>query len=156
LKKTNFKATRKRSLEQLDLETSDPGGQPKLKRTASKRMEESILNLIMIMLWGLLLLFTATPVTGFSPATVIPQQRVTTAARPTYLRAAEKDKEEDEEKPENPYADPNYPDLEFVNYDDPEYQVDQGTGDEFFDADSTEAQIEAMREDRRRRNDECK
>lgn len=68
------------------------------------------------------------------------------------LRATEDD--EEEEKPVNPYADPNYPDLEFVNYDDPEYQVDQGIGDEFFDADSTEAQIEAMREERRMRNDE--
>jgi hypothetical protein len=61
---------------------------------------------------------------------------------------------EEEEKKENPYADPNYPDLEFVNYDDPEYQVDQGVGDEFSDPDSTEAQIEAMREERRMRNDE--
>jgi len=58
----------------------------------------------------------------------------------------------EEEEPENPYADPNYPDLEFVNYDDPEYRVDQG--EELFDADSTEEQIEAMREDRRMRNDE--
>ncbi|KAL3941077.1 MAG: hypothetical protein SGBAC_004509 [Bacillariaceae sp.] len=65
------------------------------------------------------------------------------------LRAAE----DEEEKTENPYADPNYPDLEFVNYDDPEYQVDQGS-DEFFDPDSTEAQVEAMREERRMRNDE--
>lgn len=60
----------------------------------------------------------------------------------------------DEEKPENPYQDPNYPDLEFVNYDDPEYQVDQGVGDEFFDPNSTEEQVEAMREERRVRNDE--
>lgn len=69
----------------------------------------------------------------------------------TSLQAAS---EEEEEKKENPYADPNYPDLEFVNYDDPEYQVDQGVGDEFFDPESTEAQIEAMREERRMRNDE--
>eukprot|EP00979_Chaetoceros_neogracilis_P008451 scaffold1879_cov243-Chaetoceros_neogracile.AAC.6 len=70
----------------------------------------------------------------------------------TQLYAASAD--EEEEKPFNPYADPNYPDLEFVNYDDPEYQVDQG--DEIFNAseDSTEVEIEAMREDRRRRNDE--
>lgn len=61
---------------------------------------------------------------------------------------------EEEEKEENPYQDPNYPDLEFVNYADPEYQVDQGIGDEFFDPSSTEAQVEAMREERRMRNDE--
>ena len=65
---------------------------------------------------------------------------------------------EDEESPvENPYADPNYPDLEFVNYDDPNYEVDQGFGDsEVFDNDDdkTLAEIEAMREERRRRNDE--
>lgn len=68
------------------------------------------------------------------------------------------DLEEEEEKKENPYQDPNYPDLEFVNYSDPEYQVDQGVGDEFFDpsqAESdTEEQIEAMREERREKNDE--
>jgi len=58
----------------------------------------------------------------------------------------------------NPYQDPNYPDLEFINYNDPEYQVDQGVGDEFFDPASvqadTEEKIEAMREERRMRNDE--
>jgi hypothetical protein len=59
------------------------------------------------------------------------------------------------EKEENPYQDPNYPDIEFVNYDSPEYQaVDQGTGDEFSDPESTEEQVEAMREERRMRNDE--
>ena len=46
--------------------------------------------------------------------------------------------------------------LEFVNYDDPEYVVDQG--DEFYSnpssPDDTEEKIEEMREDRRRRNDE--
>lgn len=69
------------------------------------------------------------------------------------LRAAAAE-EEGEKKEENPYQDPNYPDLEFVNYADPEYQVDQGVGDEFFDPESTEAQIETMREERRLRNDE--
>jgi len=61
---------------------------------------------------------------------------------------------DDEEVPENPYQDPNYPDLEFVNYDDPEYKVDYGMGDEFFDTSSTEERVEAMREERRVRNDE--
>jgi hypothetical protein len=65
----------------------------------------------------------------------------------------------DEEKKENPFADPNYPDLEFVDYSDPSYQSNQGVSDEFFASQpdgtpSTEEQIEAMREDRRRRNDE--
>lgn len=63
------------------------------------------------------------------------------------------DDEDEEDSNENPYADPNYPELEFVDYSDPEYQVDQGT-DEYYEADSTEAEIEAMREERRRRNDE--
>jgi hypothetical protein len=56
----------------------------------------------------------------------------------------------------NPYADPNYPDLEFVNYDDPEYSTGQDGEDEY-NLDSslnTEEQVEAMREERRRRNDE--
>lgn len=52
----------------------------------------------------------------------------------------------------NPYADPNYPDLEFVNYDDPEYAVEQG--EDGFGGTDDEELLEAMREDRRRRNDE--
>ena len=100
----------------------------------------------------------------------MPQQRVarvvTSSSAPSLLVAPlqqskdkkEKDDDPDDEKKENPYADPNYPDLEFVNYDDPEYSSDRGSTDEFFAASdgtpSTEEQIEAMREDRRRRNDE--
>lgn len=74
----------------------------------------------------------------------------------TNDKEEEEDKDETEED-ENPYADPNYPELEFVNYDDPEYKVDQGFGDnEVFDdeEDKTLVEIEAMREDRRKRNDE--
>jgi hypothetical protein len=73
------------------------------------------------------------------------------------------DEQEDSENPEE-----FYPDLEFIDYSDPNYVIDQGMGDEFFptptaaagrdnnnnDDDDTEQQIEAMREDRRRRNDE--
>lgn len=73
----------------------------------------------------------------------------------------ENDDEEDDDstKKENPYADPNYPQLEFIDYSDPDYQSNQGASDEFFaspsdDAPSTEEQIEAMREERRKRNDE--
>ena len=61
-------------------------------------------------------------------------------------------------KKQNPYQDPNYPDLEFVDYSDPEYRVDQGVGDELFDPTAvqadTEEQIEELREERRVRNDE--
>lgn len=76
-------------------------------------------------------------------------------ASTTLLKLAKSndDDDDEDETPVNPYADPNYPDLEFVNYDDPEYSVDQGT-DEFFDADSTEEEIEEMREERRVKNDE--
>ena len=91
------------------------------------------------------------------------RRRQSAVSRTTLLRLTNDDGDEDEDDdedsvPENPYADPNYPDLEFVNYDDPEYQVDQG--DEYFsssssqDGDDTEEKIEEMREDRRRRNDE--
>lgn len=59
--------------------------------------------------------------------------------------------EEEEEEKVNPYADPNYPDLEFVNYDDPEYEVDQGDEYVAVSPDTTEEEIEAMREERRRR-----
>lgn len=41
--------------------------------------------------------------------------------------------------------------MEFINYSDPEYVVDQGVGDEFFD---TDAKVEEMREERRAKNDE--
>eukprot|EP00526_Cylindrotheca_closterium_P013072 CAMPEP_0113604038 /NCGR_PEP_ID=MMETSP0017_2-20120614/1588_1 /TAXON_ID=2856 /ORGANISM="Cylindrotheca closterium" /LENGTH=443 /DNA_ID=CAMNT_0000512449 /DNA_START=119 /DNA_END=1447 /DNA_ORIENTATION=+ /assembly_acc=CAM_ASM_000147 len=98
--------------------------------------------------------------TAFLPSIQQPNQLSSLSKAPhnsfslAPLRAADDDDEEEEEKKENPYADPNYPDLEFVNYDDPEYQVDQGVGDEFFDPESTEAQIEAMREERRMKNDE--
>mmetsp|Transcript_22256 Transcript_22256/g.32510 ORF Transcript_22256/g.32510 Transcript_22256/m.32510 type:complete len:468 (+) Transcript_22256:80-1483(+) len=80
--------------------------------------------------------------------------REASVAVPTILRAAPED-EDNDETPFNPYADPNYPELEFINYDDPEYVVDQG--DEFSGAtteDTTEEEIEAMREERRRKNDE--
>lgn len=77
--------------------------------------------------------------------------------RTTHILSASSE-DDDEEKKENPYQDPNYPELEFVNYDDPDYQVDQGVGDEFYDPAAakaeTEAQVEAMREERRVRNDE--
>ena len=62
----------------------------------------------------------------------------------------------------NPYADPNYPDLEFVNYDDPEYSADRSEysdGSDYDDnnlnsSDRTLIEIEAMREERRKKNDE--
>lgn len=94
-------------------------------------------------------------------ATVVLQGPTTTTS---LLMAAAADDDDDDkgddEKKENPYADPNYPDLEFVDYSDPEYSVDQGTGDEFSEIssssrnDDTEAQVEAMREERRVKNDE--
>ncbi|KAL3823069.1 hypothetical protein ACHAXA_011121 [Cyclostephanos tholiformis] len=61
---------------------------------------------------------------------------------------------------DNPYADPNYPDLEFVNYDDPTYSADRSEYSDGSDVDNVDgvettlAEIEAMREERRRRNDE--
>lgn len=55
-------------------------------------------------------------------------------------------------EPENPYQDESYPDLEFIDYSDPNYVVDQGVTEEMFQSD--DAKIEEMREDRRRRNDE--
>lgn len=73
---------------------------------------------------------------------------------PFLLHVKDEDEDDEEEKKENPYQDPNYPDLEFVDYSDPEYVVDQGISDEFFSEDDTEEQVEAMREERRRRNDE--
>ena len=52
----------------------------------------------------------------------------------------------------NPYADPNYPDLEFVNYDDPEYSIDRSLLSS--DDEEDETLLEQMREERRVANDE--
>lgn len=68
----------------------------------------------------------------------------------TIFSSADKD---EENEPSNPYADPNYPDLEFINYDDPNYTSGQ-ENDEFLDSSSTDEAVEAMREERRRKNDE--
>jgi hypothetical protein len=56
----------------------------------------------------------------------------------------------------NPYADPNYPDLEFVNYDDPEYAADRSLDYNFRDNDTNNdaSVLEQMREERRISNDE--
>jgi hypothetical protein len=67
--------------------------------------------------------------------------------------------DDDNEDETNPYFDPNFPDLEFIDYSDPSYQVDQGSSDEFVrnpsaTEEETLAEIEAMRESRRKRNDE--
>ena len=64
------------------------------------------------------------------------------------------DEDDKETTPEfNPYADPNYPDLEFVNYDDPEYSIDRSlTAAEANIEDET--LLEQMREERRVANDE--
>jgi hypothetical protein len=76
----------------------------------------------------------------------------------TFLFQATSDDEDEPAQKENPYQDPNYPDLEFIDYSDPEYQVDQGVGDELYDPTAataeTEAEIEALREERRVLNDE--
>lgn len=53
----------------------------------------------------------------------------------------------------NPYADPNYPDLEFVNYDDPEYSIDRSLSAAEAGIDD-EVLLEQMREERRVANDE--
>jgi hypothetical protein len=70
--------------------------------------------------------------------------------------------DEDDAKEEyiNPYADPNYPDLEFVDYSDPSYSSDRSEyfadidDDENDDDWKTEQEIEKLREERRRQNDE--
>jgi len=94
-------------------------------------------------------------VTSTNPSFAKPVLVKSTVKR-TNLFASPPTDDGDDETPVNPYADPAYPDLEFINYDDPEYSVNQG-GDEFIadvPVDTTEEEIEAMREDRRRRNDE--
>jgi len=66
------------------------------------------------------------------------------------LRASNDDEDEEDPMAEWRKA---YPDLEFVDYTDPEYKVDQGDV-ETLGEDDTEERIEEMREERRIRNDE--
>lgn len=87
--------------------------------------------------------------------------RLPLAQRPRAWKIPARSTKDDDESSagsdaENPYSDPNYPDLEFVNYADPEYYADQGMGDEFYDPSnaSTDEEIERMREERRKQNDE--
>ena len=47
-----------------------------------------------------------------------------------------------------------YPKLEFVNYDDPDYVVDQGVSNGFSSKEDDEAEIKKMREEHRRKNNE--
>jgi hypothetical protein len=105
-----------------------------------------------------LLLASLEHATAFQPAAFGRATAASFVRAPALLLAAADDDDDETPAPKepNPYQDENYPDLEFINYDDPEYKVDQGVGEEFFDSttDDTEEQIEAMREDRRRRNDE--
>ena len=80
----------------------------------------------------------------------------------------EDDDNKEETKKENPYADPNYPDLEFIDYSDPNYEVDMGLMDlddnneeeedlagvsSLTDQDDLQ-RLDEMRQERRRRNDE--
>jgi len=98
----------------------------------------------MLFRWALLIWFVAEEGACFNPTFV----RSPVLSRPVRRLASSSEDEE------NPYQDDNYPELEFVNYSDPEYSVDQG--DEYFGSsgDETEMAIEEMREDRRHRNDE--
>jgi len=77
----------------------------------------------------------------------------------------EVDTNDHDDDDDDPYADlkKDYPDLEFINYNDPEYRMDRGLGDDDLDEayltadkndDETLAEIERMREERRRKNDE--
>lgn len=111
----------------------------------------------MVVRWFFYLLLTLAAVLERQAQAFAPQWSVSATRRasgPALRLAGPREEDEDDEAPENPYADPNYPDLEFVNYSDPEYQVDMGVGDEFYSEKSTEEQIEEMREERRKKNDE--
>ena len=72
----------------------------------------------------------------------------------TTNNSSSNDGDEDDVTPTfNPYADPNYPDLEFVNYDDPEYSIDRSLSAAENDI-TDETLLEQMREERRVANDE--
>jgi hypothetical protein len=108
-------------------------------------------------------LLSAQAVSSFAPSSARPRTAFLSSPRTISFKptsricATSNDDDKEEEEYKNPYQDENYPELEFVDYSDPNYVVDQGVSDEFFAAptqDDTEVVIEAMREERRRRNDE--
>lgn len=85
-------------------------------------------------------------------------QNVMLSAKNSENNENNDDNDDEKEEYVNPYADPNYPDLEFVDYSDPEYMSDRS---EYFADDDgedddwkTEQEIEKLREERRRKNDE--
>lgn len=99
--------------------------------------------------------FSVTPRLALKPPSykhVSPELRIALHSTP------ENTSNEDDETTNNPYSDPNYPDLEFVDYDDPDYRAFRDDDDlpttPGLSPDETLAEIESMREDRRRRNDE--
>ena len=103
--------------------------------------------------------FTTSTTTKSSPSTI-------SSRRMQFLLLSTSPDDQDiDDEDEDPYAQlkKDYPDLEFINYNDPEYRMDRGMGDDDLDEnylaadkndDETLAEIERMREERRRKNDE--
>jgi hypothetical protein len=111
--------------------------------------------------------FTTAPRSGIQPLTSSPSRLVIPSSKrlPSIISLHSSpnnnnDNEEEEEEQENRYADPEYPDLEFINYDDPSYSAFQDSdlspppSSSLLTEEETLLEIESMREERRRRNDE--
>ena len=100
-----------------------------------------------------------------SPAAAFPTSSLLLSRRKHLQLFSSSSDDQDTDDEDDAYADlkKDYPDLEFVNYNDPEYRMDRGLGDDDLDEqylttdkndDETLAEIERMREERRRKNDE--
>ena len=98
------------------------------------------------------------PLTSSPSRHVHPHNRL---PRPLHSSPNNNNNNEEEEN-DNPYSDPDYPDLEFINYNDPNYSAFQDediinnppSSKKGLTEEETLAEIESMRESRRKRNDE--
>lgn len=102
---------------------------------------------------------TKNPNINVSPLSTSPSQ-----PKATILKSSNNSYDDDEEEDPMKIWKEQYPELEFINYDDPEYAIDQGTDETMFpiispneyaskSKEEIELGIEAMREDRRSKND---
>ena len=66
--------------------------------TNTAMMEETVINLIMVLFWGLLLLFTTTPVEGFAPVAIQPRAPLAeSVSHPRFRLRAQVDGNEEED-----------------------------------------------------------
>lgn len=104
--------------------------------------------------------FSESPITSIGSSSIKPSNfRYGSRKSPTCAFAVNNDEDDKKKKKKkNPYGDIDYSniELEFVDYNDPEYRLDQDMDFEVAEQelDADEATLEMWREERRKRNDE--